>query len=56
MNKSFLNDPTNERSVRSLPLNANYHRVDGHVELMQANRLEHDLWLWTRQNDRITIP
>ena len=33
---------------------ANFAFLDGHVELMQIKRLEHDLWLWTRQNDRIT--
>jgi prepilin-type processing-associated H-X9-DG protein/prepilin-type N-terminal cleavage/methylation domain-containing protein len=31
---------------------ANFAFVDGHVELMQTNRLERDVWLWTRQNDR----
>jgi len=35
---------------------ANFAFVDGHVELMQTNRLDRDLWLWTRQNDRTTMP
>jgi len=29
--------------------------LDGHVRAMKTTELDHDLWLWTRQNDRITF-
>jgi prepilin-type N-terminal cleavage/methylation domain-containing protein/prepilin-type processing-associated H-X9-DG protein len=51
--------PTYDAMTPAAPrhaLRASFAFVDGHVELMQTKQLEHDLWLWTRQNDRVTFP
>jgi prepilin-type N-terminal cleavage/methylation domain-containing protein/prepilin-type processing-associated H-X9-DG protein len=51
-------EPTYDAMTPAAPRHshrANFAFVDGHVESMQTSRLAHDLWLWTRQNDRITF-
>jgi len=50
--------PTLEEMTPAAPRHsgqANFAFVDGHVELLKLSRLGRDLWLWTRQNDRITV-